>query len=67
MKKWIIAAFMTLTAIAASTGAKRAAPAAAEDPVAYGGCRWECSTTGALHLTAAKCDAACTGFCEAIC
>lgn len=68
MKKWIIATFMTIAAIGASTGAQGTAPASeAADSVAYGGCRWDCSTTGVLYLTAAKCDAACSGFCEPIC
>jgi hypothetical protein len=68
VKKWIVAALMTLTAIAASTGARGTTPAsAAADPVAYGSCRYECSTTGALYLTADKCQASCPGFCEEIC
>jgi hypothetical protein len=68
MKKWIAATFMTIAAFAASAGPRGAAPVAdAADPVAYGGCRWECSTTGQMHQTAAKCNAACSGFCEPIC
>ena len=71
MKQWIIAALMTLTAICASTGApaaSAASPAApAVDAPAYGGCRWQCATTGTFYLTSAKCQAACSTTCEEIC
>jgi len=68
VKKWIIATLMTATAICASTGAKEtaAAPGPA-DPVEYGGCRYVCSTTGTPYLTAAKCQASCSGFCDEVC
>ena len=77
MKQWIIAALMTLTAICAGTGAPAAAPAASAVPVAaapaaadapeYGGCRWQCATTGTFYLTSAKCQAACSTVCVEIC
>jgi hypothetical protein len=67
VKKWIVASLMTLTAICASTGARGAAPAQGQEPVAYGGCRWYCSTTGASYTSATTCNASCAGFCDQVC
>lgn len=70
MKKWIVATLMTVAMFGATAGG-RSAPAAADPsaaaPDSYGGCRWTCSTTGAVYTSASRCTAACSGFCDAVC
>ncbi|HWU88028.1 MAG TPA: hypothetical protein VN253_12165 [Kofleriaceae bacterium] len=65
--KWIVATLMTAAMYGAAVGARSTPADVAGDPPSIGTCRWECTTTGVMYSTAAKCSAACAGDCEEIC
>lgn len=63
MKKWILAAMMTLGAFAAAAGGAPASTTPVADEVATGTCTYTCSSNNVTYLNRARCVAACSGTC----
>lgn len=68
MMKWLAATCLTISAFAATAGARTPDVTPTND-AEIGGCRYLCSTTNVFHKTPAACNAACPGGgdCEPIC
>lgn len=66
---WIVVllGITTLGTAGAMDDAPRRATRPAEVAPDFGGCVYECDTTGVRYRVRSQCTAVCTGFCEPIC